>query len=105
MKEFIKKYSIFIFLSFLVVVLIFLKIIYGNTKNETAQITPSPTPTIIYPDPKTVKIEDLQKMDYQTLTNYLNHLTKDQINSLPEEQPVNQNVSTTSASSSGEIRN
>lgn len=88
MKESLKKYSVIIFLSFLVIVLIFLKIMYGNIdkKNESMKIIP--TPTIIYPDPKTVTLEDLKKMDDEARKNYLNQLTEEEINNLPEEVPI-----------------
>lgn len=49
MKQFLKRYFIFIFLSFLVVILIALKLIYKeNNQNEIIKITP--TPTIINED-------------------------------------------------------
>lgn len=48
--EFIKKYQLILFLSFLVVVLIVLKIIYGNSNPDQNNIvlpTLTPTPEII----------------------------------------------------------
>jgi len=46
MLNFIKKHSIVIFLVFLVVVLGLLKIFYGNTSENTVEITPTTIPTI-----------------------------------------------------------
>ncbi|MDD4784895.1 MAG: hypothetical protein PHH12_00345 [Candidatus Shapirobacteria bacterium] len=88
MKEFLKKYLIFVFLSFLIVILIFLKIVYGdvNKKNELIEIIP--TPTIVFPDPKKITFEELNKMDYDTYMKYINQLTEEEINNLPEGEPV-----------------
>ena len=57
MKEFFKKYLILIFFSFLIIILIFFKIIYGDIgqKNELLEITP--TPTIVFSNPKIITYE------------------------------------------------
>lgn len=43
-KEFIKRYKIVLFLSFLVMMLIVLKLRYSNSDKEIPIITPTPTP-------------------------------------------------------------
>lgn len=46
--EFLKKYQLILILSFLVVVLIFIKLIYGGeNKNQINEIKITPTPTVI----------------------------------------------------------
>lgn len=48
--EFVKKYQIILFLSFLVIVLLVLQIVYKTKNQEEISIpTPTPTPTIIKP--------------------------------------------------------
>lgn len=69
MKQFFKRYFILISLSFLIMVLIFLKINYKNTETENKIIKTTPTPTITSQD-----INDTGDITEEDPTRYLQNL-------------------------------
>jgi hypothetical protein len=58
--EFVKKYQLILVLSFLIIILLILKLIYGSkNESQTSNIIPTPVPTIIQQELTTISNEAL----------------------------------------------
>ncbi|MDD2483002.1 MAG: hypothetical protein PHE32_00520 [Candidatus Shapirobacteria bacterium] len=88
-KEFIKKYSIIIFLSLLVIVFIFVKIYFGEKNSIPIDNSLVPTPTVIESKglSKEILTEYGNVQTKEDLNVLLSKLSEDQINQLPEIDP------------------